>query len=81
MGGRGIKMSRTLTVTEKISRDQTGLHGSMFVHVEHDQGRIVAVKFSEKRKDDEVLDRMLEALGESITNLAADLRAAYPKER
>lgn len=68
-------MSRTATITQKIGRKATGLNGSLFVHVEHEDGRIVAVRFSEKGKDDNTLDRILTAMGDAVTEIAEELRA------
>ena len=63
-------MSRLHTVTKKIERDVTGLNGSLFAHVDFDAGGvIVAVRFSEKGKDDSTLDHILAALGEAATDI------------
>ena len=67
-------MNRTDTITQKIGRDVTGLKGSLFVHLEHENGRIVAVRFSEKGKDDNQLDRILTAMGDAVTEIAEALR-------
>jgi hypothetical protein len=58
---------RTQTITRKIDRHMTGLRGSLFAHIEHDGRRILAVRFSEKSKDGNTLDRVLTALGDVVT--------------
>lgn len=62
--------NRVRTITEKIGRDITGLNGSVFVHVDFDrQNQIDSVSFSEKSKDGSTLDKVLHALGESVTSI------------
>lgn len=61
---------RLRTVTERIGREVTGLNGSVFVHVDiDDQNHIDAVTFSEKSKDGNTLEKVLNALGESVTTI------------
>ena len=61
-------MSRYPTVTHKIARSETGLNGSLFVHVEHFvDGRIRRVEFSHKWKDANALDKVFRALGDATT--------------
>jgi hypothetical protein len=67
-------------ITEKIPREVTGLNGSLFVHVEFDDdGRIEEIRFSEKGKDDSTLDRILHALGDSVTAIVRLANAPHPK--
>lgn len=66
-------MNRTNTITQKIGREATGLNGSLFVHIEYDGPRIVAVRFSEKSKDGNTLDQILTALGDAVTEIAKEL--------
>ena len=74
-------MTRTDTVTQKIDREATGLNGSLFAHIEHDHGRIVAVRFSEKGKDNSTLDRILTALGDAVTAIASEIAASGGERR
>lgn len=61
-------MNRFNAVTQKVSREATGMNGSMFVHLEFDSlGRPWRIWFSEKKKDDNQLDRILRALGDAAT--------------
>ena len=63
-------MTRFVTVTEKIDKARTGLRASLFVHVDfRDDGRVHAVRFSEKGKEDRTLDRILHALGDTVTDI------------
>ena len=63
-------MSRFETVTEKIDKARTGLRASLFVHVDFkDDGRVHAVRFSEKGKENSALDRILHALGDAVTDI------------
>lgn len=62
-------MNRTETITQKVSKDSTGLAGSMFVHVDHLAGKIVGVRFSNKWKDDSTMDNVLTALGDATTEI------------
>lgn len=66
--------SRTQTVTQKIDGRRTGFKGSIFVHVDHLDGRVVAVRLSEKGKDDSTLDRLLHAIGDDVTDILNKLQ-------
>lgn len=63
-------MNRLHTVTEKIEREDTGLAGGLFVHVNFGPlGGVDSVRFSHKQKDDSTLDKILVALGDAITRI------------
>lgn len=65
-----INATRFHTRTAKIGRERTGLNGAIFVHVDFDQNmRITRVQISEKGKDDSMLDRILHAISDEITDL------------
>ena len=64
-------MNRLHTVDRKISHETTGLRGSLFVHVDHDDnGFIHGVRISHKSKEkDNTLDTVFTALGDAITEI------------
>ena len=69
-------MTRLHTITQKIPREKTGLRGSFFVHVDFDdKERAVGVRFSTKWKDNSVMDDVLTALGDALTDIIKE-RAA-----
>ena len=65
--------SRTQTITQKIPRAQTGLNGSLFVHIgfvdRSGVREITSVRVSEKSKDGCTLDNILTAIGDTITSV------------
>ena len=62
-------MNRLHTITQKIEREQTGLNGSLFAHVDFRvTGMVDAVRFSEKGKDG-TLDKVFTALGDAATEI------------
>ncbi len=63
------KFSRTETVTHKLSRERTGFRSSVFLHVDHIGGRVLALRLSEKGKDDSTLDKLLHAIGDEATDM------------
>ncbi len=67
-------MNRCLTITQKIDRAVTGLNGSLFVHVDHGQGKVLRIRFSEKGKDNSTLDRILDALGTAVTDIVREVQ-------
>lgn len=63
-------MNRHRAITEKIDRETTGLNGAIYVHADlDDAGQPVSFRFSHKGKDDSTLDRILTALGDSVTGI------------
>lgn len=69
-------VTRLQTITEKIDRATTGLAGAIFVHVDHLHGRIHGVRISTKHKEkDNTLDRVMNALGDTITSILAEVQA------
>jgi|TARA_R100001530_G_scaffold74433_3_gene52419 hypothetical protein len=60
-------MNRVETITEKVGHVETGLNGSLFVHVDHVDRRPVAVRYNHKWKDGSGLDGALTALGDVTT--------------
>ena len=63
--------NRRHAVTEKIGREETGLAGALFAHVElNSRGQIIAVRFSHKWRDGGSLDQALTALGDAVTSIA-----------
>ncbi len=66
--------SRTITTTQKITCEQTGLRASLFVHVDSlPDGRVVGVRFAEKGKDGGTLDNVLAALGDAVTSIMEEI--------
>ncbi len=65
--------SRTYTLTNKIPRDVTGLNGAVFVHVDHLDGKIDAVRYSAKWKDNATMDNLLIALSDATTDMIRTL--------
>jgi hypothetical protein len=62
--------NRLHTITQKIGREQTGLNGSLFAHVDfRETGVVDAVRFSEKGKDSGTLDAIFTALGDAATEI------------
>ena len=64
---------RTETLTGKVPRDKTGLNGAVFVHVDHVDGKIDAVRFSAKWKDNKTMDNLLTALSDHTTDMIRSL--------
>lgn len=65
------KLTRLITITEKIPREVTGLKSGMYVHMDFtaDQ-KLEAVRFSTKGKEkDSTLDNILTALGDVVTEI------------
>ena len=73
--GKSDQTTRCITISEKLDRQQTGMAGAMFVHVDcADDGIPMAVHFNHKWKDEEShLDTVLSALGDTITDILGDL--------
>lgn len=70
-------MSRQTAITEKISTERTGLRSSIFVHVALDSSMNVdEVSFSQKWKDEGTLDKVLSALGDTVTAIVRAVREA-----
>jgi hypothetical protein len=63
------RRNRHETITEKVAHEDTGLRGSLFVHVDYVGQRPVAVRFNHKWKDDGTLDSALTALGAVTTSI------------
>ena len=64
------KGERRESVTVKLSREQTGLNGSVFVHVEYDaDGRAETIALSEKGKDGSTLDNLFILLSKTLTGM------------
>lgn len=69
-----IAEPRLYTTTEKIPKSITGLNGALFVHVNHTKkAQIRSVRFSFKGKDDSTLDKVLVALGDSVTSILREI--------
>ena len=67
-------MTRLHLITEKVDKGLTGLKASLFVHVQYDaRGRFQSVGFSEKGKEGGTLDKVLEALGDTATDIIRNL--------
>ncbi len=66
--------TRLESVQEKIDRKITGFNGSIFVHVDFVRiggKRVIhGVRLSEKSKDGSGLDRLLTAIGDTVTDIA-----------
>lgn len=67
-------MTRLHSITEKIPRQVTGLKSNLFVHVDYDNaGKVDSIRFSEKKKDGNTLDKILIALGDAATGIIRSL--------
>ncbi len=77
--------TRSLAITEKISREVTGLNGSVFVHVtlepHGNRYMITSVLLSEKGKDGSTLDHVFEALSETLTSLIQEYQMGIIREQ
>jgi hypothetical protein len=66
-----IAPKRCQHITQKIPKERTGLSSSIFVHVDYvgDTGArtVIGVRMSEKGKSDSTLDKVLTALGDTLT--------------
>lgn len=63
---------RTLTVSQRIPGKAIGFRESIYVHVdflgaEGGTKQIQSIRFSEKKKEDNTLDRLLNGLGDALT--------------
>jgi hypothetical protein len=67
-------MNRLETITQEISKEATGLSGKCFVHVDHANGRIDAIRLSEKGKDGNTLDEVFTALGDALTDVVQEVQ-------
>ena len=66
---------RLETITQEIEKDRTGLKGKCFVHVDHDgQGRIDAIRLSEKGRDGSTLDDVFTAIGDALTDVIKEVQ-------
>ncbi len=77
---------RLHSITEKIAKEQTGLNGSLYVHVEHDlTGNIKEIRFSHKWKGEStptwdkenVMDRTLRALSKAANACIRKVRDEF----
>ena len=66
--------ARSNTLTQKVSRDTTGLNGSIFIHIDHLDGVIDAVRYSAKWKDNKTMDTLLLALSDATTDMVRSLK-------
>jgi hypothetical protein len=70
---------RLHTLTQKITRERTGLKGAIFVHASFDDyRRIVDIRISEKGKDDLMPDKITNAIGDAITSLIEEIQTPEP---
>lgn len=69
---------RTETVTHKLSRERTGFRSSIFLHIDHADGIPLAIRLSEKGKDDSTLDKLLHAVGDEATAMLNEITGIYP---
>lgn len=60
-------MNRSLCINEKISKEKTGLKADLYIHVDHNNGDFLQLRFSEKKKDGNALDTILAAFGDLAT--------------
>jgi len=66
-------MTRLITITEKVSREETGLVTSLYIHVDFDEdGRAVSVDFSTYGKlgNTQIADA-LKGIGKKINGILA----------
>lgn len=70
------KFSRSEMITHKISRERSGFRSSVFLHVDHIGSRVLAVRLSEKGKDDSTLDKLLHAIGDEATDILNEITGA-----
>lgn len=68
------KIDRCETVTQKIGPAQTGFKASVFLHIDHLDGKVLGVRLSEKGKDGSTLDRLLHAIGDAATELVKEIQ-------
>lgn len=66
-------MTRLETITQELPLELTGLKARIFVHVDHRDGRVEGVRFSEKRHDT-TLDRLLTALGNALSGIVKEIQ-------
>lgn len=63
-------MSRLRHRLQKIPRDETGLNGAIFVHVDLDDNyHCVGIRISHKQKDDSTLDKICSAIGDAVQEI------------
>jgi len=73
---RLVPLMRDLSITEKIPREKTGLRTNLYAHIRFDElGRIAEIRISEQGKDGSTLDRILNAIGDTLTNICSDVNA------
>ena len=73
MPSKEKNQNRYRAVSEKIDREITSLNSALFVHVDFDaRMRPTEISFSTKWKDDRVIDKVLEALGDAVTGILKD---------
>lgn len=65
-------MSRHHAITERIDKSVTGLAASMYLHCDFENdGHLSGVRISYKGKDGSGLDKLLTALGDTLTDILA----------
>jgi hypothetical protein len=67
-------VGRFRTVIQEIPKEDTGLKGKCFVHVDHLNGEIIGLRLSEKGKDGSTLDRVFHAIGDALTAIVRDVQ-------
>jgi UDP-glucose 4-epimerase len=67
-------MNRLETITQEVGKDLTGLRGKCFIHVDHANGHIDAIRLSEKGKDSSTLDNLFTALGDALTDVLREIQ-------
>jgi hypothetical protein len=67
-------MKRLETITQEIGKELTGLKGKCFIHVDHVNGRVDAIRLSEKGKDGGTLDNVFTAVGDALTDVLKEIQ-------
>jgi|TARA_Y100000310_G_C20589548_1_gene767230 hypothetical protein len=67
-------MNRTHTLTQKVSYGETALRASVYIHVDHLDGRVDAIRLSEPGKDNSTLDFLFTALGDALTDIVREVQ-------
>ena len=66
-------MTRCETITHRIDRETTGLKASCYIHADlGPDGRVIAIRLTDKGKDDSTLDRLFREIGDAVTDILGE---------
>lgn len=75
---RPYNANRLPGITEKIPKEETSLKAALYLHVYFDAttGNIDEIAFSDPKREDSSLEKILTALGDHVTQILRDHQKA-----